>query len=66
MKKGDVIFEWDPFNAVIVSESDGKLEFENFEENLTYKVESDETDRSARKDRDQDQKIVQGSIGDGG
>lgn len=43
VKKGDVIFEWDPFNAVIVSESDGKLEFENFEENLTYKVESDET-----------------------
>ncbi|MFC4666502.1 DNA-directed RNA polymerase subunit beta' [Falsiporphyromonas endometrii] len=42
VKKGDVIFEWDPFNAVIVSEVDGKLEFDNFEENLTYKVDADE------------------------
>lgn len=43
VKKGDVIIEWDPFNAVIVSEVSGKIEFENVIENLTYKVESDET-----------------------
>ena len=43
LKKGDVIIEWDPFNAVIVSEVSGKLEFENVIENVTYKVESDET-----------------------
>ncbi|MDY3069538.1 MAG: DNA-directed RNA polymerase subunit beta', partial [Parabacteroides sp.] len=43
LKKGDVIIEWDPFNAVIVSEVSGKLEFESVVENVTYKVESDET-----------------------
>ncbi|MCD8177080.1 MAG: DNA-directed RNA polymerase subunit beta' [Tannerellaceae bacterium] len=43
VKKGDLIIEWDPFNAVIVSEVAGKIEFENVVENVTYKVESDET-----------------------
>jgi len=43
VKKGDTIIEWDPFNAVIVSEVSGKIEFENVVENATYKVESDET-----------------------
>ena len=43
VKKGDVIIEWDPFNAVIVSEVSGKIEFESLVENSTYKVESDET-----------------------
>ena len=42
VNKGDLICEWDPFNAVIVSEASGKIKFENFTENLTYKVESDE------------------------
>ena len=40
--KGDLICEWDPFNAVIISEVSGKIRFENFIENTTYKVESDE------------------------
>ena len=40
IKKGDVIIEWDPFNAVIVSEVSGKIEFESLVENVTYKVES--------------------------
>ena len=43
VKKGDMIIEWDPFNAVIVSEVAGKIEFESLVENVTYKVESDET-----------------------
>ena len=43
VKKGDVLIEWDPFNAVIVSEVTGKLEFESVIENVTYKIESDET-----------------------
>src|SRR5690606_18076065 len=42
IKKGDLICEWDPFNAVIVSEVSGKIRFEYFTENITYKVESDE------------------------
>ena len=42
IKKGDMILEWDPFNAVIVSEVSGKIEFENVIENVTYKNEYDE------------------------
>ena len=41
--KGDKIIEWDPFNAVIVSEAAGRITFEGMDENITYKVESDET-----------------------
>ncbi len=42
IKKGDLICDWDPFNAVIVSEVNGKIEFENIEEGITYKEETDE------------------------
>ncbi len=42
VKKGDVICEWDPFNAVIISEATGKLQFENVIEGVNYKLESDE------------------------
>ena len=40
--KGDLITEWDPYNAVILSEVDGKLLFENITEGVTFKVEADE------------------------
>ena len=40
--KGALICEWDPFNAVIISEFGGKVAFEHIEEGVTYKVESDE------------------------
>ena len=42
LKKGDIVCEWDPFNAVIVSEASGKVRFENVIEGVTFKVESDE------------------------
>ncbi|MFN5347141.1 MAG: DNA-directed RNA polymerase subunit beta' [Bacteroidota bacterium] len=42
VKKGDLVCEWDPFNAVIISEFGGKVAFEHIEEGVTYKVESDE------------------------
>jgi len=42
VKKGDLICEWDPYNAVIVSEFGGKLEFESIKENVTYREEADE------------------------
>ncbi|MCL1937757.1 MAG: DNA-directed RNA polymerase subunit beta' [Candidatus Azobacteroides sp.] len=42
IKKGDVILEWDPFNAVIVSEVLGRIKFENVVENVTYKTEYDD------------------------
>ncbi len=43
LKKGDVICEWDPFNAVIVSEVSGTLKFNNLIEGVTYRDEVDET-----------------------
>ncbi len=49
VKKGDVICEWDPFNAVIVSEVAGRIKFENFIEGVTYREEIDETSGNSEK-----------------
>jgi len=42
VKKGELICVWDPYNAVIISEVSGKLEFSNVLENKTFRIESDE------------------------
>ncbi len=42
VKKGDVICEWDPYNAVIISEIAGKVEFNDIEEGVSFRTESDE------------------------
>jgi DNA-directed RNA polymerase subunit beta' len=42
VKKGSLICEWDPYNAVIISESAGQIAFENVLEGVTFKEESDE------------------------
>jgi DNA-directed RNA polymerase subunit beta' len=42
LKKGDAICEWDPYNAVILSETTGNVEFENLAQGITYRVEIDE------------------------
>jgi len=42
LSKGNLIAEWDPYNAVILSEVTGKIVYENIIEGVTYKVESDE------------------------
>jgi len=42
VKKGDVIAKWDPFNAIIVTEVPGTIQFEQFVENATFKVETDD------------------------
>ena len=42
IKKGDVICEWDPFNAVLVTEVSGHIKFVNVIEGVTYRKESDE------------------------
>ena len=42
IKKGALISSWDPYNAVILSEVDGKVVFNNIVEGLTFRVESDE------------------------
>ncbi|MFA6873416.1 MAG: DNA-directed RNA polymerase subunit beta', partial [Bacteroidaceae bacterium] len=41
--KDTLICKWDPFNAVIITEVTGKIQFDNMIENITYKVDSDET-----------------------
>ncbi len=42
VEKGTVIAKWDPFNAVIVTESAGIIRFEDVTEGVTYRVEEDE------------------------
>jgi len=42
VKKNTVVCEWDPYNALIISEAGGKLIFENVIEGVTFKEESDE------------------------
>ncbi len=42
VKKGELIAEWDPFNAVILSEVSGKIGFEDIIEGVTYRIETDE------------------------
>lgn len=42
VNKGDLVCEWDPYNAVIISEVPGLVAFESVIEGITYKEESDE------------------------
>jgi len=42
IRKGSLICEWDPFNGVIITEFDGKIEFENLIDGITFREESDE------------------------
>lgn len=42
VEKGQELVFWDPYNAVILSEFDGTIEFESIIEGITYKEESDE------------------------
>jgi DNA-directed RNA polymerase subunit beta' len=42
VKKGDVICKWDPYNAVILSDAKGVVQFENITEGETFREEIDE------------------------
>ena len=42
LKKGDLICKWDPYNAVIISEVEGLIHFNNLVEGVTYREEVDE------------------------
>ncbi len=42
VKKGDRLCEWDPFNAVIISETDGVVKYDNLIEGQTFHGETDE------------------------
>ncbi len=43
VSKGDKIAQWDPFNAVIVTEYAGTLKFHDVIEGITFRAETDET-----------------------
>ncbi len=40
--RGQYVCEWDPYNGVIITEYDGKIDFENLLEGITFRDESDE------------------------
>ncbi len=42
VKKGEIIYEWDPYNAVIISEHSGTVKYQDLIENQTYREEPDE------------------------
>ncbi|HON53222.1 MAG TPA: DNA-directed RNA polymerase subunit beta', partial [Bacteroidales bacterium] len=42
VEKGTLLCSWDPYNASIISESAGKIAFENVIEGVTFKKETDE------------------------
>jgi len=42
VQKSELICDWDPFNALIVSEVTGKVVYEDIIENVTFREESDE------------------------
>ena len=42
LTKGTIVAKWDPFNAVIVTESAGRIVFEGVTEGVTFRVEEDE------------------------
>ncbi len=40
--KGTTLCKWDPFNAVVISEADGKVEYVDIEQGQSFVVETDE------------------------
>ena len=42
VEKNTLICDWDPYNAVILSEFGGKIDFDAIEEGITFREESDE------------------------
>ncbi|MBP8726139.1 MAG: DNA-directed RNA polymerase subunit beta' [Saprospiraceae bacterium] len=42
VSKGDIICNWDPFNALIISEFSGIIRYTDIEEGITYRMERDD------------------------
>jgi DNA-directed RNA polymerase subunit beta' len=40
--RGDIIYEWDPYNAVIISDRDGEVRYHDLRDNVTYREIDDE------------------------
>jgi DNA-directed RNA polymerase subunit beta' len=43
VEKNQILYEWDPYNSVIVAEHDGKVNYSDLEENVSYVEAPDET-----------------------
>ena len=43
VNEGDVIYEWDPYNNVILTDKPGVIQFVDLVEGITYREEADET-----------------------
>ena len=43
VEKGTMIAKWDPFNAVIITETAGRIQLDSVIEGVTYRVDSDES-----------------------
>ncbi|GJQ21140.1 MAG: DNA-directed RNA polymerase subunit beta' [Bacteroidia bacterium] len=42
VQRGELIYEWDPYNAVIISERGGTVQYVDLKEGVTYREEPDE------------------------
>ncbi len=42
VKKGDTIYEWDPYNATIITEFAGRIRYRDLLQNVTYREVNDE------------------------
>jgi DNA-directed RNA polymerase subunit beta' len=42
VKRGEIIYEWDPYNAVIISEHAGIVKYQDLKDNVTFREEPDE------------------------
>jgi DNA-directed RNA polymerase subunit beta' len=42
VKRGEIIYEWDPYNAVIISDHSGEVRYHDLRENVTYREIDDE------------------------
>jgi DNA-directed RNA polymerase subunit beta' len=49
VKRDDKIAEWDPFNAVMISDRTGIVQFDGIEENVTFREERDDATGFAEK-----------------
>ncbi|MEM9548078.1 MAG: DNA-directed RNA polymerase subunit beta' [Bacteroidota bacterium] len=49
IKKGDEVCRWDPFNAVIITEDGGIVQYESIEEGVTFRIERDDQTGYAEK-----------------
>ena len=49
IQRGEILFDWDPYSSVIITDKSGTVRFEDLLENITYREELDE--QTGRKQR---------------